>query len=103
MQPQTLVPYGSRVRLLEDFIFEDELDLQPGDSIEFGNGLTTIHRTEPRLTTPTVPQGTEGTVGEGPYSGGCFDYRVECPVIWDFKHPMIPETLGIPWRLIEFV
>ena len=65
------IPYGRKVRLLEDY----EL----------------------------VPDQTIGIVEEGPYIHGIFDYTKECPVQFGIKNPNIAETLGVPWKLLEFV
>ena len=45
--------------------------------------------------------GMTGTVNEGAYCGGIFDYTQECPVQFDPKKEL-PETLGVPWGILEF-
>lgn len=45
--------------------------------------------------------GMMGTVGEGAYCGGIFDYTRECPVQFSPKESL-PETLGVPWGILEF-
>ena len=46
--------------------------------------------------------GLTGTVNEGAYCGGIFDYTRECPVQFSPKSKL-PETIDVPWRVLEFV
>lgn len=45
--------------------------------------------------------GMIGTVNEGAYCSGIFDYARECPVQFDPEEDL-PETLGVPWEILEF-
>jgi len=103
MDKPSSIPYGRKVRLVEDYQCpSSSLDLQPGDEITIRKGKLKTKKAGPRKPAPVVPTGTVGVVKEGPYCSGIFDYDKECPVQFGLKNPMIAETLGVPWRLLEF-
>ena len=97
------IPYGKKVKLIQDYqLQKDRLSLQPGDIISTSEKGMKIEKSQPRLPKPKIPAGTIGVVEEGSYCGGIFDYNKECPVQFGIDDPMVPETLGVPWELLEF-
>lgn len=103
MQPLEPLPIGSQVVLTQDHLVPRDFDMQPGDQIVFASGKMEVLRHEPRLESPTLPTGIIGIVDCGPYSGGMYDFSVECPVRWYFKHPLLAQYLGTPWEKIELL
>ena len=47
-----------------------------------------------------LPIGLTGIVGEGAYCSAIIDYTCECPI--QFNKDDLPETLGVPWGVLEF-
>ena len=95
-------PTGRKVRLLQDYQVRSLLDLQPGDELVSSGGEMEIQRKAQRRPEPVIPVGSIGTVKEGAYCSGIFDYTQECPVQFGINDPMVPQTLGVPWELLEF-
>lgn len=97
-------PMGKQVRLTQDLQCSDRLGIQPGDKFRIGKkGNAKIERVGPRLPAPVIPAGSIGVVATGAYSSGCYKYEEECPVQFGLKNPMIPETIGVKWELLELV
>lgn len=96
------VPYGMRVVLVQDFLDERHSMVQAGDKlITDGDGEMGVQQVGPRRKRLPVPVGSQGTVAEGSYCGGLFDYAKECPVQFDDPPEGTPDTLGVPWELLE--
>jgi hypothetical protein len=96
--------YGSRVRLREEYHKDNELiaAMKAGLVKGFTASMEVPIRT-------SIPKGSEGTIQEGPYSGGIFDYKREWPVQFDmFKDGEVAGfdenfTIGVPHELLEFL
>lgn len=116
------VPYGKRVRLIQDFdefapaSVIEAVEKRPATAMEklnFGISSALIkeaqrgHTEEKSLS--IIPKGSEGTVSEGPYCSGIFDYSKEWPVQFDqFRdHGDAIRgkgfTVGVPPALLEII
>ena len=95
--------FGRRVKLKEDFFERDEFIEAVGRGEVKGFSLS--------KDTPTalfIKKGSEGTIAEGPYSSGIYDYDKEWPVQFDMFSKGVRGydkqfTKGIPHELLEFI
>jgi hypothetical protein len=116
------VPYGKRVRLIQDFdefappSVIEAVEKRPATAIEklnFGISSALIKEaqrgTTAKKSLSIIPKDSEGTVSEGPYCGGIFDYSKEWPVQFDrFKdHGDAIRgkgfTVGVPPALLKII
>ncbi len=100
-----IVPYGARVRLLYNFTDKNEI----AEAIRDGK-LKGFSLSNDMGTKTFIPKGEEGTVAEGPYSSGIFDYDKEIPVQFDMfrrdggvKGYSEDFTIGVPREILEIV
>ncbi len=95
--------YGKRIRIKARYVNEDEFLKAVKEGKVSGFSMSN------KLTTKTIiPEGCEGTIAEGPYSSGCYNYDVEWPVQFNmFKYGVKGYskdfTIGIPHEIIEFI
>lgn len=97
------IPWKRKVRLTKDYKVIDPFQLQPGDEFHTGeDGKGEFVHKGRRLPPSIISKNSIGIINEGPYSSGLYDYVVECPVQFGLNNPRIPQTIGIPWELLEF-
>lgn len=77
-------------------------DFQVGDVLIKTEKGFVVKRVGERQARSPIPKGAIGVVEEGPYCSGIFDYHKEVPVQFESDLDDLPETLGVPYGLLEF-
>jgi hypothetical protein len=105
------VPFGTRVRLVQDFADCDEhiISLLRGKKLEAGP-LSVSFSDDLTSNLVLISKGSEGIVATAPYCSGIYNYRVETPVNFDMfskgeglKGFDKSFAIGIPDEILEAV